>query len=165
MSQGKWGWASSQTISWSVGPYDQTCSSLHLSLEYLDLFGNCKAMHVWNYIVQTTTTTTTTTILQLSGYCQGLPGWADTRRNIHPLISILIINPNLSASSIYCDPWHNPCSIYVPHSFSAQPLSKSSLVYLLVLHPPLHTPYISSPNHCLLFAAYAHIITMLYLEL
>jgi len=41
-----------------------------------------------------------------------------------------------------------------PTVFS-QPLSKSSLVYLLVWHPPLHTPHISSPNHCLLFAAHA----------
>ena len=38
-------------------------------------------------------------------------------------------------------------------------LSKFSLVYLLAWHPPLHTPYISSPNHCLLFAALAHTIT------
>ena len=37
-------------------------------------------------------------------------------------------------------------------------LSKFSLVYLLAWHPPLHTPYISSPNHCLLFATYAHSI-------
>ena len=35
-------------------------------------------------------------------------------------------------------------------------LSKFSLVYLLAWHPPLHSPYISSPNHCLLFAAHAH---------
>jgi len=28
--------------------------------------------------------------------------------------------------------------------------------YLLVQHPPLHTPYISSPNHRLLFATHAH---------
>ena len=34
---------------------------------------------------------------------------------------------------------------------------KFSLVYLFIWHPPLHTPYISSPNHCLLFAAHAHI--------
>jgi len=27
--------------------------------------------------------------------------------------------------------------------------------FLLTWHPPLHTPYISSPNHCLLFAAHA----------
>jgi len=32
-------------------------------------------------------------------------------------------------------------------------LSKLSLVYLLAWHPPFHTPYISSPNHCLLFTA------------
>jgi len=33
------------------------------------------------------------------------------------------------------------------------------LVYLLAWHPPFHTPYISLPNHCLLFAAHAHTIT------
>ena len=37
-----------------------------------------------------------------------------------------------------------------------QPLSRSSLVFLLVLDSQLHTPYISSPNHNLLFAAHAH---------
>ena len=37
-------------------------------------------------------------------------------------------------------------------------LFKFSLVNLLAWHPPLHTPYISSPNHCLLFAAHAHTI-------
>ena len=40
----------------------------------------------------------------------------------------------------------------------AQPLSMSSLVYLLVWSPPPHIPYISSPNQCLLFAAHAHTI-------
>jgi len=40
----------------------------------------------------------------------------------------------------------------------ARPLSMSSLVYLLVWSPPPHIPYISSPNHCLLFAAHAHTI-------
>ena len=48
------------------------------------------------------------------------------------------------------------------HSF-AQSLSKFSLVYFLAWHPALHTyihttPYISSPNHCLLFATQAHTI-------
>jgi len=61
---------------------------------------------------------------------------------------------SLSASSIYYDPWHLHCSSYVPDSFFPQSLQ----VYLLAWHPPLHTPYISSPNHCLLFAAYAHTI-------
>ena len=44
-------------------------------------------------------------------------------------------------------------------SLFAQPLSKSSVVYLLVWNPPLHTPYISSSNHCLLFATHTHTIT------
>ena len=35
--------------------------------------------------------------------------------------------------------------------------SQSSLITdLLVWHPPLYTPYISSDNHCLLFATHAH---------
>ena len=37
-----------------------------------------------------------------------------------------------------------------------QPLSRSSLVFLLVLDPQLHTLCISSPNHHLLFTAHAH---------
>jgi len=65
----------------------------------------------------------------------------------------------LSASSICYDPWHPPCSVYVPDSLFAQSLSKFSLIYLLAWHPPLHTPYISSSNHWLRFAAHAHTIT------
>jgi len=49
-------------------------------------------------------------------------------------------------------------SIYVPESLFPQLLSEFSLVYLLAWHPSLHTPYISSPNHCLLFAEHAHTI-------
>jgi len=84
--------------------------------------------------------------------CLGPPGWASTRRNIHPLI----LSWSLSAFSIYCDPSHPPCSIYVLDSPFAQPLSKSFLVYLLVWRSALHTPYISPPSHCLLFATLAH---------
>jgi len=87
----------------------------------------------------------------------GQRGWAGTRRNIHPLIPIVVINHPLSASSIYYDPWHPPCSIYVPDSLFVQHLSEFSLVYLLTWHSPLHTPYISSPNR-LLFTAHAHSI-------
>ena len=36
------------------------------------------------------------------------------------------------------------------------PFSGSSLVFLLVVDPELHTPYISSPSHHHLFAARAH---------
>ena len=43
-----------------------------------------------------------------------------------------------------------------PNSLFAQPLTKSSLVYLLFWHPPLHTPYIYSTNHCILFPAAGH---------
>jgi len=76
-------------------------------------------------------TTTTTTILRLTRFCPGQPGGASTRRNIHPLTPIVVINHPLSASSIYYDPWHPPCSIYVPHSLFPQYLFKFSLVYLL----------------------------------
>jgi len=44
--------------------------------------------------------------------------------------------------------WHPPCSIHTPDSLFPQSLSKFSLVYLLAWHPSLHTPYISSSNHC-----------------
>jgi len=77
------------------------------------------------------------------------PG-ASTRRNIHPLTPIVVINHPLSASFIYYNPWHPLCSIYVPDGLFPQSLSKFYLVYLLAWHPPLHTPYISSPNLCLL---------------
>jgi len=40
----------------------------------------------------------------------------------------------------------------------AQPLSMSSLLYLLVWSPPPHIPYISSPNQSLLFTTHAHTI-------
>jgi len=36
--------------------------------------------------------TTHTTLLQLCGFCLGQPGWAGTRRNIHPLTLIVVIN-------------------------------------------------------------------------
>jgi len=42
--------------------------------------------------------------------------------------------------------------------FFAQPLTKSSLVYLLVWSSPPRMPYISLPNQCLLFATHAHTI-------
>jgi len=66
---------------------------------------------------------------------------------------------SLSASSIYYyDPWHPPCSTYMRGSLFPQSFFKFSLVYLLAWYPRLYTPYISSPNHCLLFAAHAHTI-------
>jgi len=74
-------------------------------------------------------THTHTTVLWLYGFCLRQPGWVSTRRNIHPLTSVLDINHPLSASSIYYNPWHSVCSIYVPDSFFS-PISKFPLVYL-----------------------------------
>jgi len=73
---------------------------------------------------------------------------------------IMVISHPLSASSICYNLWHPPCSIYMPDSLFLQSLLKFSFVYLYLLawHPQLHSPYISSPNHCLLFAAHAHTI-------
>ena len=63
-----------------------------------------------------------TTILRLCGICLGQPGWADARRNIHPLTPIMVINCPLYASSIYYDPWHPPCSIHAPDNLFPQSL-------------------------------------------
>jgi len=47
-------------------------------------------------------------------------------------------------------------SVHTWQSFST--ISKFSLVYRFAWHPQLHTPYISSPNRCLLFTTHAHTI-------
>jgi len=46
----------------------------------------------------------------------------------------------------------------MPDSLFPQSLSNFSLVYLLAWNPPLHTPYNSSPSHCLLFVAHDYTI-------
>ena len=51
---------------------------------------------------------------------------------------------------------HTLCSFYELDSPLGQPLSRSSLVFLLSFDPQLHTPCISSPNHHHLFEAHAH---------
>jgi len=69
----------------------------------------------------TTTTTTTTTPFYGSLYLvRDNPGDPVPARSIHPLTPIVVINHSLSAPSIYYDPWHPPCSIYVPNSLFAQ---------------------------------------------
>ena len=70
--------------------------------------------------------------IRFTALCQGLLGRGSTRRNIYPP-TILIIIQSLSASSIY---QHPPCSNHVFGNFFVQPLSTSSLVYLLVWSPP-----------------------------
>jgi len=87
----------------------------------------------------------------LTAFCPGLPGWADTRRNIHPLTPILIIRPPLSTSSIYYDPQHPPCSIYMLDSFST-----TSIQDLFGL-PLVQGPSTSYSMH-FIFATHAHTI-------
>ena len=70
-------------------------------------------------------------------------------------------HPSWSSDILYQLPpftiiYSNLCSVYVLDNPLWQPLSRSSLVFLLVLDPLLHTPYISSPSHYLLFAAHPH---------
>ena len=55
-------------------------------------------------VPNTTYTHIHTAVLWLSGFCLRQPGWASTRRNIHPLTPHVVINHPLSVSSIYYDP-------------------------------------------------------------
>ena len=67
---------------------------------------------LWLYVLQGVQDNTHThTHNRLTAFCPGLPGYAGTRRNIHPLTPILIIGLPLSSSSIYNDPWHPLCSV------------------------------------------------------
>jgi len=86
--------------------------------------------------MHTHTHTHTHTVLRLSGFCLGLPWWA-----IGPLTLIeviVVISHPLSASFISYDPWHPPCSIYVPvfSSFLINheqwPVCCTTLLYRLV---------------------------------
>ena len=98
-------------------------------------------------IIITTTTTQQLFYGPLSGTTQ-----VSQYQKKHSLIQ------SLSASSIYHNPQHPPCSNYVLGNLFAQPFSMLSLVHLLVWSPPPPIPYISSPNQCLLFATHAHTI-------
>jgi len=69
--------------------------------------------------------------------------------------SLILLTPSITIYGIL--PVQFTCLTVFLHN-----LSKFSLIYILAWHPPLHTPYISSPNHCLLFAAHAHIITIYF---
>jgi len=70
-------------------------------------------------------------------------------------------------------PGHRPCFISFLHLLRSiasfpfnlrawQSFCTTSVQVLLVLNPPLHTLYIFSPNHCLLFAAHAHIFEICF---
>jgi len=111
-------------------------SSYFMYLFLLSDYAVLTAEHNYYYL-QNNNYYYTTIVLRLSGFYLGQPGWASTRRNIHPLTPIMVINHPVSASSIYYDPWHPLCSIHMPDSLFPQSLHNT----LLVWHPPLHTPY------------------------
>jgi len=71
----------------------------------------------------------------------------------------VVTNRPLSASSTYYDPWHPPFSIHVPDSLFSTIYLHVSFGLPLGWHPPLHSPYVSSPNHSILFTTHAHTIT------
>jgi len=116
------------------------------TIAYATLLHECNEKYIC-------TTTATTTILWPFGWDYPVePVPKETFTHSHLSWSSIILHL-LPLSSVI----HSilpPCSIYVPERLFAQPLSKSSLAYLL--DPPLHTPYISSSNHCLLFTTHAN---------
>jgi len=64
-----------------------------------------------------------------------------------PLTPIMIIGHSLSASSIYYNPWHPPCSNYVPESLFPQSLTPSFIqptIWPVTLNFILHI--FSSPD-------------------
>ena len=71
----------------------------------------------------------------LTAVCLGQPEYARTRRNIHRLTPILVNVLPLSPFSICNGPRHPLYSAYVLDSPLGQPLSRSSLVFPLVLNP------------------------------
>jgi len=74
----------------------------------------------------------------------------------HSPTHIVVINHPLSASSICYHQWHPPCLIYMPHSLFSTIYLQVFFGLPLAWNTPLHILYVSSPNHCLLFAAHAH---------
>jgi len=62
---------------------------------------------------------------RFTALCPGLPGWASTRINIHLLTPTLIIRHPLSTFSVYYNPQHPPCSIYMLDSHSGHKLIRN----------------------------------------
>ena len=83
---------------------------------------------------------------RLTAFVQDYPGWPVPEETFpshtHPDHRTSFIN--------FCQLIHNIrplCSVYLLHSPLWQPISRSALVFLLVLDPLLHSLCISSPNH------------------
>ena len=91
----------------------------------------------------------------LTDVCPGQPGYAGTRRNFtrsHPSWSTYFLYHLSPFATVHGILFIQLTCLTV----LSKPLSRSSLVFPLVLNSQLHTPCISSPNHHHLFAAHAH---------
>jgi len=82
--------------------------------------------------------------------CSILPGFTHSHYPDHKLsfISFLHILRSIASSLFNLRAWQSFCTTSLQVLFGLP----------LGLAPPLHTPYISSPNHCLLFETHAHAI-------
>ena len=88
-------------IKWGPSPTSKVEGPDPLTLPHLCLCLTCT----------TTTTTTTTTLLLPPGLCLGQPGWASTRRNIHPLSrNPYEPKPNRHLRNGLPAFWHRSCS-------------------------------------------------------
>jgi len=122
------------------------------------IMGNFTNNHRLKYKFGSTPTHTHTHTQPFYGsmdFVRDNPSLPVPEKNIHPLTPIVVINHPLSASSVYYDPWHPPCSIHATDSLFPQSRSKFCSVYLLACQPALHAPYISSPKYYLLCATHA----------
>jgi len=100
-------------------------------------------MHVfacWCFLLITNNinSLTHTTHNRLTAFVRDYPGGLAPEKNIHPLTPILIIRYPVSTSSIYYDPQHPSCSIYVldspfPHQHQQQQCTIHYHAYLAVI--------------------------------
>ena len=127
---------------------------IHKYLRYPDVDG----IKICNscFLSEPYQTTTATTVLPPFD-------WDDTGE---PVPEETFTNSHLSWSSTILYKLSLSTTIYsiLPVQFTCltvflNNLSPSPLCYLLFWNPPLHTPYISSPNHSLLFTTHTHTIT------
>ena len=75
---------------WFLLKHKSLIGSLNVSSKF-----NFKSKHMiseWDIHRSHCVMHTHTTVLRLFGFCLGQPGWAGTRRNIHPLTLIVVIN-------------------------------------------------------------------------
>jgi len=107
--------------------------------------------------------------------CLGLSRWVSSFLTAHehiigysvpypgePVPEETFTHSHLSRSStiLYQLPSSTTIHSSLPVHFTC--LTATSLQVLLVWNLPVHTPHISSPNHCLLFVTHAHTITTCY---